>query len=220
MPAWEDLLGYLNKITGRMWYAPGVQERVSFANYWRDPNALELYRSKSAYLADLNNERPVKNSTYAANMASLDAFVLVASSVDAIIVPRESSWFSFYEPNSTSRLLPLRRTALYRDDWIGLRSLEAAGKLHFASISCGHREAPTEQCRMQIWDAATKRFVRRLGAVEGLLRWLRPAPDKLAEFARGASREAARATDAAGGCDVGNEAPESGRVRLRPSRTA
>ena len=158
VPAWEDLLGYLNKITGRMWYAPGVQERVSFANYWRDPNALELYRSKSAYLADLNNERPVKNATYAANMASLDAFVLVASSVDAIIVPRESSWFSFYEPNSTSRLLPLRRTALYRDDWIGLRSLEAAGKLHFASIACGHREAPTEQCRMQIWDAATKRL--------------------------------------------------------------
>ena len=36
--------------------APPPQERVSFANYWRDPMRLDTYRSNSAFLADLNNE--------------------------------------------------------------------------------------------------------------------------------------------------------------------
>jgi len=31
------------------------------------------------------------------------ALVLVRSSVDTIIVPRTSSWFGFYAPNSTDR---------------------------------------------------------------------------------------------------------------------
>ena len=43
-------------------------------------------------MADLNNERAEKNNTYAARLASLDRFVLIASTVDKIIVPRESSW--------------------------------------------------------------------------------------------------------------------------------
>jgi len=81
VPEWDELMGYLNKITSPMWYTPAVQERVSFANYWRDPMRLDLYKSSSAFLADINNENRVKNQTYARNLASLDAMVLVRNSI-------------------------------------------------------------------------------------------------------------------------------------------
>ena len=34
--------------------------------------------------------------------------MLVISSDDTIIVPRESSWFGFYAPNSTEQIVPLQ----------------------------------------------------------------------------------------------------------------
>lgn len=43
VPAYEPLLGYLNRVTSGMWYAPGLQSQrsssrtLSFAQYWRDP---------------------------------------------------------------------------------------------------------------------------------------------------------------------------------------
>ena len=95
-------------------YTPLTQARVSFSNYWRDPLRLPLYREKSTFLADLNNElvdahgRPAPNRTYAKRLRSLKAFVLVISSDDTIIVPRESSWFGFYAPNSTEQIVPLQ----------------------------------------------------------------------------------------------------------------
>lgn len=79
VPEWDELMNHLNKITSPMWYTPAVQERVSFANYWRDPMRLDLYRSASTFLADINNENLRKNSTYKRNLLSLDAMVLVRS---------------------------------------------------------------------------------------------------------------------------------------------
>ena len=102
-------------------YTPLTQARVSFSNYWRDPLRLPLYREKSTFLADLNNElvdahgRPAPNRTYAKRLRSLKAFVLVISSDDTIIVPRESSWFGFYAPNSTEQIVPLQVRASDRD---------------------------------------------------------------------------------------------------------
>jgi len=175
---WPELAAstvvYLNQLTSAVWYSEPLQATLSFSNYWRDPLRLELYRQKSTFLADLNNEFARPNKTYSSNLKRLEAFVLVASAADTIIVPRESSWFGFYAPNSTSEILPLRQSALYRQDRLGLRALDRAGKLHFASCECKHREVPSETCRLQVWDAATKRYLVPQGALPGLLQWLRP----------------------------------------------
>ena len=165
----------LTQITSSMWYTPAIQEVVSFSNYWRDPHRLELYRARSTFLADVNNEgRGPPNRTYADRMRALEAFVLVASTADTIIIPRESSWFAFYAPNSTSEVLPLRQSELYTKDLIGLRTLDRTGRLHFASCHCRHREVPTDLCRLQVWDRASRRFLEPQGALPSLLRWLRP----------------------------------------------
>jgi pimeloyl-ACP methyl ester carboxylesterase len=74
VPTYEPLLGYLNRVTSGMWYAPQLQSArpssrtLSFANYWRDPTKLEVYRANSGFLADINNERPLKNASYAARL--------------------------------------------------------------------------------------------------------------------------------------------------------
>ena len=77
VPEWDELMGYLNKIMPPAWYTPAIQKCVSFSNYWRDPMRLDMYKSASTFLADINNENLVKNKTYARNLASLDAYVLV-----------------------------------------------------------------------------------------------------------------------------------------------
>lgn len=183
---WPDLAAstvmYLNQLTSAMWYSEPLQATMSFSNYWRDPLRLDLYRERSTFLADINNEvahRP-PNRTYARRLASLANFVLVASAADTIIVPRESSWFGFYAPNSTTDIEPLRKSSLYTKDLIGLRALDRAGKLHFASCDCKHREVPTEACKLQVWDDVTKRYLQPRSAVPALLNWLRP-PDESME---------------------------------------
>ncbi|EOD17699.1 hypothetical protein EMIHUDRAFT_451284 [Emiliania huxleyi CCMP1516] len=108
VPAWDEMIGHINKITSAMWYTPAIQERAP----------------------------PV----------------LVSSTIDSIIVPRESQWFGFFAPNSTSRIVPLRRSPLWTEDWIGLRRLDAARRLHFASCACHHREA---------WDRFTSSHLQR-----------------------------------------------------------
>eukprot|EP00955_Chlamydomonas_euryale_P059855 357516-Chlamydomonas_euryale.AAC.15 len=51
------------------------------------------------------------------------------------MVPRDSSWFGFY--NGTA-LVPLEQQRLYTEDWIGLRKLDESGRLVRASIEGRH----------------------------------------------------------------------------------
>lgn len=76
-----------------MMYDSEIQSLVTFAQYWyyfsfprslfimfvfilrRDPYDLPTYLEKSIFLADINNARTEKNSTYKKNIMSLNAFV-------------------------------------------------------------------------------------------------------------------------------------------------
>lgn len=119
-------------------------------------------------MADINNERPLKNKSYKKRMQELDAFVMVMFSKDVTVVPRQSSWFASYPPpppeslsagvgagaaartNDSALLisqgaddpepLPLRQSPIYTQDWIGLKSLDKRGALIFEreSLHCIH----------------------------------------------------------------------------------
>ena len=165
VPTYEPLLGYLNRVTSGMWYTPQLQSSrsssrtLSFANYWRDPTKLDVYLANSGFLADINNEREKKNASYATRLARLEHFVLVYSSSDSIIQPAVSSWFGFYKDNSTDELEPLASRQMYKEDWIGLRTLDTTGRLHFAQIDCLHIEVPTASCKRDVWDRTTRAFL-------------------------------------------------------------
>jgi len=118
-------------------YVDFVQNTLVQAEYWHDPMDEALYRRKSVFLADINNER-VKNETYKTNLMKLENFVLILFLQDGMVVPRESSWFGWYEENQGKIVKPMNSTLLYTEDWIGLKQMDEQGKLHFLSIDADH----------------------------------------------------------------------------------
>lgn len=134
----------LLKSGGTVW-SDFVQGRLVPAQYFRDPNDLEGYLEHSNFLADVNNERGEKNETYRRNLAEVEKFVMVVFREDKTVVPRESGWFA--EINGTEGddgegrvVTPLREREIYKDDWIGLRTLDEKGGLVFEEVEGEHMQ--------------------------------------------------------------------------------
>ncbi|CAI7799536.1 unnamed protein product [Closterium sp. NIES-53] len=97
-----------------------------------------LGAARSAFLADINNERgPTRrNETYAANVRSLDRLVLVRWQDETMISPPQSSWF--WSHDRSGNLLPLQEQPMFAEDWLGLRTLHEKKKLHFTTMPGSH----------------------------------------------------------------------------------
>lgn len=112
-----------------------VQNRLVPAQYFRDPNQYDSYLEYSNFLADINNERALKNQTYKDNLAKLEKFVMYLFEDDETVIPKETSWFS--EVNGTE-VTELRDTKIYKEDWLGLKELDKKGALQFKKTPGGH----------------------------------------------------------------------------------
>lgn len=126
-----------------------VQSRLVPAQYYRDPEDYENYLEHSNFLADINNERILKNVTYKENLASLTNFVMYLFEDDTTVVPKETSWFE--EVNGTE-IIPLRARKLYTEDWIGLRELDRKGGIKFRSITGEHMNISEQTLNETITD--------------------------------------------------------------------
>ena len=116
-----------------------IQSRLVPAQYFRDPEDLDNYLEHSNFLADINNERELKNVTYKQNLKKLEKFVMFMFSDDTTVVPKESAYF--YEVNSTSdEITKLKDRALYREDWLGLKWLDERDRLEFRIAKGGHMQ--------------------------------------------------------------------------------
>ena len=116
-----------------------VQSKLVPAQYYRDAEDLETYLEKSNFLADVNNERKVKNATYRQNMKKVDRFAMYVFEEDVTVVPKESGWFS--EVNGTTgEVTKLQDRDMYKEDWIGLRWLDEEHRLEFRTIEGAHME--------------------------------------------------------------------------------
>jgi len=139
---------WIDKVLGTSPYTSWAQSTFSAAQYWKDPYTIEKYLDKSQFLADLNNERQIKNPVYRERIASLNAFIMSYSTEDSTIVPKESGWFSFYANGTQSTIVPLEEQQQYTEDWIGLRTLDERGKLIKFTTDCIHRDHPSnEDCK-------------------------------------------------------------------------
>ncbi|KAF4844529.1 Palmitoyl-protein thioesterase 1 [Colletotrichum siamense] len=116
-----------------------VQNRLVPAQYYRDPapDQYEKYLESSNFLADINNERELKNVQYKKNLAGLSNFVMVMFEEDTTVIPKETAWFE--EVNGTESL-PLRARQIYKEDWIGLRELDRKGALRFRQVPGDHMQ--------------------------------------------------------------------------------
>lgn len=120
-----------------------VQARVVPAQYYRDPEELDMYLEKSNFLADINNERRVKTEKYKCNLQLLRKFAMYLFSEDTTVYPKESGWFA--EVNTTTGDVTwLKDRDLYREDWLGLRALDERGALDFEVVEGGHMDLTDE----------------------------------------------------------------------------
>lgn len=130
--------GWQGLLRGNTWSA-FVQNKLVPAQYFRNPEDLENYLEHSNFLADLNNEQAIKNSTYTENIKKLERFVMYVFEGDETVVPKESGWFS--EVNTTSRkVTKLQDRKIYSEDWLGLKWLDERERLEFRTTEGGHMQ--------------------------------------------------------------------------------
>ncbi|NXD11494.1 PPT1 thioesterase, partial [Nothocercus nigrocapillus] len=124
-------------------YTPTVQEHLVQAEYWHDPLKEEDYRKNSIFLADINQERGI-NETYKKNLMALRKFVMVKFLNDTMVDPPVSEWFGFYKSGQAKETVPLKETALYTEDRLGLQEMDKAGKLVFLGVKGDHLQFSEE----------------------------------------------------------------------------
>ncbi|CAH1774935.1 unnamed protein product, partial [Owenia fusiformis] len=135
----STLCDYVRKLLNYGAYVGFVQNRIVQAEYWHDPMNEDEYKAKSVFLADINQER-VKNPVYKTNLMKLANLVLVQFTEDTVVEPKESEWFGFYKPGQAKEKYTLQESPLYKEDWLGLKAMNEAGKLHFLGTVGDHMQ--------------------------------------------------------------------------------
>nr|KJB24871.1 hypothetical protein B456_004G165600 [Gossypium raimondii] len=120
-------------------YSNFVQEHLAPSGYLKIPTDITDYLKGCRFLPKLNNEiKGARNSTYKERFASLQNLVLIMFEDDTVLVPKETSWFGYYPDGAFDPILPAQETELYKEDWIGLKTLDEAGKVKFVNVSGSH----------------------------------------------------------------------------------
>ncbi|XP_053606211.1 palmitoyl-protein thioesterase 1-like [Plodia interpunctella] len=134
---------YVRELLNYAAYQSWLQRSLVQATYWHDPLNEDVYKRASQFLSDVNNELSI-NQTYVDNLNRLDHFVMVLFENDTIAQPKESSWFGFYAPGQSKLLLTLQQSQIYKQDRLGLKKMDLAGKLVFLSSPGDHLQFSEE----------------------------------------------------------------------------
>jgi len=133
----EDLCELVRQLLSAAAYEPWLQNLITPAQYWHDPLNTANYQAGSSFLALVNNEREPA-AEHRERMEALRDFVMVMWDQDTTVIPKESAHFQFYRPGQDQEVQPLEQSKLYTENYIGLRTLNEAGKLHFYNVSGHH----------------------------------------------------------------------------------
>lgn len=118
------------------------------AGYFRDnrnPTTFQNYIKYSWHLAKLNNENdPTSKAALARKqkVTSLNKWLAVYFQRDGIVAPRESAVFGEYQMPWTvggpRKVVQMQDTQMYKEDWLGLKTLYEAGKFIHGAIDNSH----------------------------------------------------------------------------------
>lgn len=109
--------------------------RFTPASYWRLPADHDRYLEYSPFLAEANNEVQF-NQTLKDGFLALNKAMFVMWEDDKRIVPKESSWWAQFD--SDYNLVPRQETEIYKNDLIGIRTLEELGRATFVTVPGDH----------------------------------------------------------------------------------
>lgn len=139
--------------------AKAFQQWLSFANYWNDARATvglshphRSYLKGNTFLPVLNND-PGRQSQgpgkakdddeaqrYKSNFMRLHNVVFTAGTADDMVMPYQSAVFGFHD-EKLENIIPLNESAIWADDWLGLRALSEAGNLTLKTVEgVGHND--------------------------------------------------------------------------------
>jgi palmitoyl-protein thioesterase len=138
---YKDESGYCEKIKMLLnsnIYSSYIQSKVIPAQYFKDNDNYEEYIEKSLFLADINNERETKNPLYKENMLKLNKFVMAKFEEEDMVVPPTSAWFGWID--DLENPISLNETETYKNDWIGLQTMDKQNKLDFITVPGEHME--------------------------------------------------------------------------------
>ncbi|XP_032901143.1 palmitoyl-protein thioesterase 1-like [Amblyraja radiata] len=139
----SHICNWIRKMLNWGAYSSPIQEHLVQAEYWHDPLNEELYRSKSVFLADINQEKGI-NGSYKENLMKLNKFVMVKFLKDSMVVPVDSEWFGFYNAGQAKVTYTLQESDLYLEDRLGLKVMDNAKKLEFLTVDGDHLQFSEE----------------------------------------------------------------------------
>lgn len=127
----------INYIVDNLVYFEAIQDIVGPAGYFRDPRDLDTYLKDSVFLPYLNNEKS-ENYTTTINerFSGLNSAMFVKFTNDTMIYPKETAWF--WQLQADGSIIPVQETDFYKNDLIGLRALEQAGKVQYVDFEGDH----------------------------------------------------------------------------------
>ena len=138
----------------------GLLARGYLSGYWRDPFRLQEYLNRCSYLPYLNNEKKHEfSSQYKERILSLKNYIVIWSPFDDVLNPPESAKFSFFDDEYN--IIPLRETALYKDDSLGLRRLDEENRFHIYETNCTHVQNRDPVCFTQLYDILARYFFKK-----------------------------------------------------------
>ncbi|KAJ8774391.1 hypothetical protein K2173_012465 [Erythroxylum novogranatense] len=132
-------------------YSAYVQDHLTPSGYLKLPNDIPDYLKKCRFLPKLNNElADQRNSTYKERFISLQNLVLIMFENDNVLIPKETAWFGYYPNGAFKPVLSAQQTKLYLEDWIGLKTLNEGGRVHFLNLSGGHLGISTSDIKKHV----------------------------------------------------------------------
>lgn len=127
-----------NELLKKQVWLDTIQKSIIPAQYFRVTGEYEEYLQHLNFLADVNNERTDTYSLEAkARFAKLRKLVLIKFTKDTTLVPKESAYFQEFDPLG-NYIVDMRQTRVYKEDLIGLRELDKAGKIDFLTVEDNH----------------------------------------------------------------------------------
>ncbi len=126
---------FIVSLTAPLFYK--LQDIIAPAAYFRYKYDQEYYMENNKFLKMLNNENDEKDEEIYNRFTSLEKVKLIKNEADTVIVPKNSSWFTFYDFNG-EEIVPLEESDFYISDYIGLRKLNEEGKVNFTSFKGEH----------------------------------------------------------------------------------
>merc|ERR1711981_1364442 len=94
------------------------QKHLFQADYFRDPTKLD-------------------KADYKTNFGKTESFVMVKAMKDTMVYPNEAEHWGALADGSF-KMLPMKETAVYKNDLFGLKTADEAGKIKFETTAGNH----------------------------------------------------------------------------------